>query len=344
MKNEWKLGEKEFLLSLHEKLGNAGFAWRDDCVERRITSDMSLVYSIDSMSRKLSHDRSDDARMFGKWVAAVISNDVIACGVSPKGLSLDIGLSAFKNEDEIYEFVEGVLDVCAQYHMKYEGGNLSRSHFVGGVSWGVSASDAIIHREGAKNNCVLLATASIGLGWAVELFRTVEVLKEASIPAEMVTIIDSYKENPVINMTAFQEIWSRDLIECGMDLSDGIIEFGYEIFDRTGLGVIFQPQSPHIVVEYAASLLDIEPEDIMFEPGYDTPFAHGWCIKKDKIEIVLAILKKYKVPYTMIGDVCDHISGVYRKKGNELISLPRYWDDKMKDEPNYDLWLRSILG
>lgn len=338
------MGEKEFLQGLHKKLGNTGYNWRDDCIERQITSGLSLIYSIDSMGRWLSHNRADNARTYGKWVAAVISNDVIACGVSPKGLSLDIGINIFRDEEEIFEFVDGVLDVCSQYNMQYEGGNMSKSDYVCGISWGVSAPNAIIHRDGAENNSIIIATAPIGLGWAAELIQRVESLKQVDIPMELLKIIDSYKENPMVNLEAFQEIWSHNLIECGMDLSDGIIEFGYEIFERTGLGVVFSPQLPHKVVKFVASLLNIEPEDIMFEPGYDTPFSHGWCIKRENINELLMILEKHKVAYTILGDVNDKVSGVYRKCGDNLIRLPRYWDDKMKHESNYNLWLRNILN
>ena len=344
MVNGWKLGEKEFLKVLHKKLGNIGHDWRDDCIERKIAPDLSLVYSIDSMSRWLSHNRADDAKAYGKWAAAIIANDVIACGVSPKGLSLDIGINIFEDEEEVFKFIDGVLEVCSHYNMKYEGGNMSKSNYVCGMSWGVSAPDAIIHRDGAKNNSILLATASIGLGWAAELVQRIESLKQADFPMKLQKILECYKETPTINLEAFQEIWSHNLIECGMDLSDGIIEFGYEIFERTGLGVVFNPQPPHKAVEFVASLMNIEPQDIMFDPGYDTPFSHGWCIKRENINELLKILEKYKVAYTILGDVNDKVSGVYRKYGNNLVKLPRYWDDKMQHESSYHLWLRNILN
>lgn len=343
MMNTWKSGEKEFLLALHKKLGDTGLGWRDDCIERQITPNMSLVYSIDSTGRKLRHNKVNDAKTFGKWAASIISNDVIACGVCPRGLALDIGLGAFKDENEIFEFVDGVLSVCTQYKMNYEGGNINRSSLVSGVAWGIAPPGAVIHRGGAKNGSVLLATAPIGLGWTAELLQTAESLKRAKIPAELNRIIDSYKENPVINLAAFQEIWELGLIECGMDLTDGIIEFGYEIFERTGLGVVFSPQPPHRAVEFVASLLSVTPEDIMFEPGFDAPFAHGWCIQESDLHTILRVLEKHKVAYTILGRVSDKVSGVYRKCGDTLRELPRYWDDKMKNESTYDLWLKYIL-
>ena len=61
-----------------------------------------------------------------------IANDVIACGVSPKGLSLDIGINIFEDEEEVFKFIDGVLEVCSHYNMKYEGGNMSKSNYVCG--------------------------------------------------------------------------------------------------------------------------------------------------------------------------------------------------------------------
>ena len=119
---DWNLGEQGFFLALHEKMGNCSLNWRDDCIERRIAHDLSLVYSTDSARRWLSHNRQDNARVFGRWAASVVAGDVIACRVSPKGLVLDVGIETFKDEEKLSSSFDGVLDVCAQYRMTYEGG------------------------------------------------------------------------------------------------------------------------------------------------------------------------------------------------------------------------------
>ena len=341
--NGWELGEKEFLVELHKKLGNAGLSWRDDCIEKQIAPDLSLVYSIDSISQRLSHNQSGSPKTLGKWAASVIASDVIACGVAPQGLALDIGSGAFQNEREILDFVDGVIEVCSCYGMNYEGGNMNKGTYIGGVSWGIAAPNEVIHRDGAKLDSILLATAPIGLGWAMELLQRDNALKTVSIPNELIDVIHTYKEMPIVDLAAFQEVWKLDVIDCGMDLTDGIIEFGYEIFDRTGFGVVFLPQKPHSLVRHVASLLNIKPEDIMFEPGFDTPFAHGWCIQKDNLASVKSVLEKRCVPYTILGEVTDKVSGVYRRNGSKLVALPRYWDDKLKNESSYDSWVKNIM-
>jgi len=341
--NGWKTGEKEFLQSLHKRLGSPGLGWRDDCIIKAITPELSLVYSLDSLNRSPGNNRASDSRSFGRWSASVIANDVIACGVAPEGLALDIGLSAFHSEEDLSGFIDGVLDVCSCYHMKYEGGNLNRGSFIGGVCWGLSKPDAIIRREGAQDGSILLATAPVGLGWAIELLPKLKGAKRHTLDKELIDTIEHFKADPVINLPAFQEIWSLEVIDCGMDLTDGIIEFGYEIFDRTGLGVVFSPDNPHKLVNYVSALLQVSPDDMMFEPGYDTPYAHGWCIQKSNAGLVCSILNRHGISYTILGEVTKDVPGVYRKKENTLKCLPRYWDDKVKKESSYELWRKNIL-
>lgn len=340
---DWARGEKEFLLALHRKMGDSGLDWRDDCIERRITPDLSLVYSIDSARRWLSHNRQDNARVYGRWVASIISNDVIACGVSPRGLSLDVGIETFQNETELLSFFDGVLDVCQQYGMTYEGGNINKSALVCGMAWGTQLPGKVIHRGNAQDDSLLIATAPIGLGWAIELFHSLDIFRDISISSELLYWVEHYKNTPVVNLEAFQKVWELGVIDCGMDLTDGIIEFGYEIYDRTGLGVVFSPGEPHPFVKYVASQLNIAPTDIMFEMGYDTPLSHGWCILKKYVAMVLDILKKYDIPYTVLGEVTENVSGVYRKTSAGLSVLPRYWDDKFKNGTSYELWKENIL-
>ncbi len=339
----WGIGEKEFLETLHRRMGTKGLAWRDDCMIKQINPNQCLVYSIDSLNRAPSRNRANDSRSFGKWISSLIINDVIACGTVPKGLALDIGLDSFLDEDDISMFVEGVLNVCSVYHMEYEGGNLNRGSFVGGVAWGISAPDAVIRRSGARDGSVLLATAHIGFGWAVELLHHYGYKKEVLLDFELLSEIEQFRDNPVIHLEAFQKIWELKVIECGMDLTDGIIEFGYEIYDRTGLGVIFSPTPTHRLVKATADILGIDPECIMFEPGYDTPYSHGWCIPETCIAQVCEILCRNRVPYTVLGRVTSSVSGVFQKKGAQLRPLPRYWDDKMNAGSSFEHWKESIL-
>ena len=207
---DWTIGEKELLVELHKKLGNIGLSWRDDCIIRQINPDLCIAYSIDSSRRWLSHNEGDDAVVFGKWVASTIVSDVIACGVTPCSLALDVGLGAFHGMEDTFRFFDGVLDVCREYGVSYEGGNLNRTKLVSGVSWGMAHPSQIISRHGAQKDSVLLATAPIGVGWASELLRIWRKKRKGvdiSLPESFASFVTSYKQKSTINLPAFQEIW-----------------------------------------------------------------------------------------------------------------------------------------
>lgn len=334
-------GEKEFLAKyLSEILGINIFSERDDCIFAKINKTESLVYSIDRPELiSFEGSREDVLRKQGRWCAAHVANDVIACGIRPRGISFDIGVLNFDKLKEISSWAHGVLETCNRYNMKYEGGNLANEKGISGVAWGIGNNKQIIKRSGAKPKSIVLATAKIGTGWAIRL------LQHDKKDSNFLKKYYNYKDYPMINIDAFEEIWGLNAILCGMDLSDGLIEFGYEILEQSNLGVEFHiPINLDKDILLASQELSLPVESLMFEPGYDTPFAHGWCIDRKMISKVISILDKFKVPYTILGEVREKNDGVYFKKEGGLINLPRYWDDVLMHRGSIDHWRNNILS
>jgi thiamine monophosphate kinase len=339
MTGKWENGEKEFLKKLFSSMGKNDFEWRDDAIITSISHDKSLLYSIDNVTQIYAYnDSAKNMICYGRWAASVISNDIIACGKLPSGLALDIGIDNMSENDFQY-FIQGVLDVCREYKINYEGGNINNSSTVSGVAWGLADSSKIIRRSGAKDNSTLITTCDIGVGWAIYLLG-----KSKQCMSTYQDIIGSYKENPIIDVSLFQEIWDSEIVSCGMDLTDGVIEFGYEIYDRTGLGVLFdiEPCMQGFLAD-AADKLKLPIEALRFEAGYDTPYAHGWCIQDNNLIKAVDVFNKHKVKYTILGKVSSDFDGVFSLHKNKLKRLPRYWDDKMRIPGNIDSWKKIIL-
>ena len=135
-------------------------------------------------------------------------------------------------------------------------------------------------------------------------------------------------------------------MKCGMDLTDGLLEFGHEILEQSGYGVEFSPPLHlHEVVEVAAKQLGYPKEAFLFEPGYDTPFAHGWCISKPCLQNVQNILDGSGIPYSIVGTVSsEHKSVVFRSRNGRLIDLPRYWDDVCLHRGSIEEWEKQIVS
>ncbi|MDR0313692.1 MAG: hypothetical protein LBI14_08840 [Treponema sp.] len=339
MNESWENGEKEFLKKLFKFMNVQGDEWRDDSIIVPISESISLAYSIDNVSQIYNMpNREKSFICYGRWAASVISNDIIACGIAPKGLALDVGMDGFTEED-FFCFVQGVLDVCNKYGMKYEGGNLNTGKNVSGISWGLSDASKIISRSGARDNSILLATCNVGTGWAIKLLG--EDIRNITCYSKE---LETYKETPMVNLDLFKEIWDLDVVLCGMDLTDGIIEFGYEIFERTGLGVVFDFSNNYSkFLEETSEVLTVPIDALRFEPGYDTPFAHGWCISEDNLGKVIEVFKKYKIDFTILGRVDSHYNGVFYSSKNNLKQLPKYWDDKVRSYGGIKSWRSTIL-
>ena len=333
MRENWINSEKEFLAKLFFKMGNTNFLWRDDAIIVPIDCNNSLLYSIDNAEQIFNTgNKTKDMRLYGRWAASLIASDIIACGVMPNGLALDLGIKD-KDEADCKHFIEGVLDVCSHYNLRYEGGNINTTNSTSGVAWGYADNSKIIRREGAQIGDIILVTCDLGVGWANRLLCNFN--KQVIVP--------NYKDFPVINPSMFKEIWKLNAIHCGMDLTDGIIEFAYEIRDRTGYGVVFDPQPNNSkAINLAASILNIPEKAFRFDPGYDTPFAHGWCIAPNKINDIIEIFNRYNSHYTIMGTVERGDSGVSVAHNNKNIPLPRYSDDIIINRGNIEMWFEQI--
>ncbi len=331
--------EKEFLRDVVSKYVDSNWLlWRNDCIERNLDNSKVLLYSIDNTSNIFNTGkRADDMRYFGRWTAGLISNDVIACGTRPNWLSLDIGLKEV-NKEEMGSFLSGVKDVCKQYDMMYEGWNLNSWNCVSGMSYWIINKDKVIRRKWAKNKDKILVTADIWLGWAYKMWIEKNILSDDDYIKA-----NDYKKEPWVNLEAFSEIFDMNVINSGMDITDGIIEFAYEILEQDKLGVIFEKIEMNKTVINIANRLSVPNECFMFDPGYDTPFMHAWTISEKNIKKVEKVLLKHGIIYKIIWEVSNLKQGVYFNKWQSLIELDRYFDDVITDKSNLENWENLVV-
>ncbi len=335
------MSEKDFLKQLHsQRLGNGNsLSWRDDSIVAS-PGDGYLVYSLDRPERvRHTSDVLADLRHFGRWSAGLVANDVIAEGARPQGISFDVGNSTFEDEDQFAAWAEGVLDVCKAYDMVYEGGNIGVGPDVVGMAYGFT--DRPIRRSGSAVGDLLIATWSLGVGWAKRMLTG----QQADVWFQDFPIVVSHQDEPWINLNCFADIWATGAITSGMDLTDGAVEFAHEIWEQTQLGVVLSLQSePSEAVRSAAETLNVPAWSLMLEPGYDTPYAHGWTVRRDSIDLVSAELARHGVPYTVFGEVVDGGKGVQIDVGGSQANAPRYWDDVFDHRGSVDRWRSTILN
>ena len=316
--------EKDFLKILHQKLSSGSVSdWRDDCIVRDAPNS-KMVYSLDRPERiRFTSSVENDFHHFGRWSASLVASDVIAEGCIPSGISFDIGTDQFVEERFFWSWVEGVQQVCEEYSMKYEGGNIGNGSSVIGMAYGFTQKP--IRRCGAQIGDLMIATFPIGIGWS----KRVLAAEGHNEIVESDQSFRTHQDEPWINLEAFQKIWEMDCITSGMDLTDGIIEFAYEVLEQNNLGVLIS--RPSAVSE------------VLLEPGYDTPMAHGWTIKREQANEVIQTLKSFGVECTIVGEVISD-PNVYIDVGERNIQAPRYWDDIFEHRGSVERWKSDILA
>lgn len=336
--------EKDLLRDLHKRLrGDAGLQWRDDCVIRPTGAEL-LAYSMDRPERvRSTTDPLADARHFGRWSAGLVASDVIASGAAPQGISFDVGHETFEEEEHFLAWVDGVLDVCSAYRMEYEGGNIGLGVDVCGMAYGFTHHP--ITRRGARRGDQILVTWALGTGWAKRLMS--KALESGEVDASFAffdfDMVHEHQDRPWVNLAAFIEVWETGGITSGMDLTDGLIEFGQEIADQTGQGVwLERPGEVSPWISLAADYLGVSAWSLMLEPGYDTPYAHGWTVQSTAVDAVVDVLVRREVPYVVVGSVVD-TPGVHIGIEGRSVLAPRYWDDVFDERGSEEKWRDQIV-
>src|SRR5260370_468999 len=174
MKTIGDLGEKEFLSKI---LGTVALTAKremfDDCVVIDLTklvgvADLPyIVYSLDHPSFiRHALDNVSAHRFYGRWLAAVTCNDVVAMGGRCRGFALDLSAPLSTGIDDIHELISGIREILDDYGAVYEGGNFDASALeTVGFAWGVVQRHALVRRQGARPGDLIVVTGILGQGW-----------------------------------------------------------------------------------------------------------------------------------------------------------------------------------
>jgi len=94
-------------------------------------------------------------------------------------------------------------------------------------------------------------------------------------------------------------------------------------------------------MEEAATLLEVRPEHLALDAGYDTPLTHGWTVSPDAWPEIQKIFQKNNSQIYRIGEVTD-IPQVVLKTENGLKPIKPFWDDQFQKASVIDRWYDTI--
>ncbi|MCP4654909.1 MAG: hypothetical protein GY856_05765 [bacterium] len=342
-------GEKDFL---HEILGGVADTARREAFDDCVVVDLAelagveglpyLVYSLDHPSFVRHPSKSvSPHRFYGRWLAAVTCNDVVAMGARCRGFALDLAAPLDTGIADLQDLLAGIREVLDHYGASFEGGNFDANVLeTVGFCWGVVSRHALVRREGAQPGDWVAVTGILGQGWAEYLVRK-RGLYEDIDPATAATL-KRYKEMPVAAHGPIARSAEERCLSSGMDLSDGLVEFLHTIAGRNACGVVIEverlPVSDATIaclpllaeVTSAPSILVNHPGTAALEPGWDSPLVHGFTVPPDRWEIAERLFTEAGCVLYRIGTVVE-APGVRLRIGEREINVPEFWDDQCRD-------------
>lgn len=342
--------EKTFLKQVLSKYASTAAVENfDDCIVIDVSSLFDIpdlpyiVYSMDHPSRiRRPLPPGMEWRFYGRWIAGCTCGDVLAMGAQPKGFSVDLATPLDMGVDIIKQIYEGMHDVLEYYGTRMEGGNLDINDNleIVGMCWGTVNQNALIRRSGAQIGDYIAITTELGVGWASYLLNHYDYFTDLSQPLQ--ELLFNYNLLPVTYSQAILEAANIPYaITSGMDLTDGPIEFFYNIRERNRLGVkIFEDLIPiPDVLHQSAILLNVSPVMLAFDPGYDTPRIHGYTISPDKWTDVEKVFAKHGANIYRIGEVTKDPDISWVTASNQIRPIPKFWDDQFDKVNLIDRWL-----
>ena len=314
-----------------------------------------LVYSLDHPSFvRHASDKVSPHRFYGRWVAAVTCNDVVAMGGQCRGFALDLAAPLTTEISDIRELLAGISDVLFEYGALYEGGNFdSNALETVGFCWGVVPRHALVRRQGARPGDWIAVTGSLGQGWIEYLVRKNGLYGRLGTDLEQ--SLKSYKEMPVAAHRPIVAAAECGCFTSGMDLSDGLGDFLYTIADRNKLGVELEanwlPVSQTTVAclpliaetTNAPSVLLNHPAVVTLEAGYDSPLVHGFTVPTEQWDTAESIFRKAGSELYRIGRVVEE-PGVRLRVSEREVHVPPFWDDQCRSGDLTGAWIDFLAA
>jgi thiamine monophosphate kinase len=310
-----------------------------------------LVYSMDQPSF-IQHADPDlnPFRFYGRWVAGITCNDVIAMGARCRGFSLALAVPPETEVSDLESLMNGITDVLDRCGAIYEGGNLDNGNLsTVGCAWGVAPRSGIVRRSGARVGDVIAVTGELGFGW-LEFQLRKHGLSHQIRPDDWQKF-RAYKSMPVGAAAAIAEVAEHGWFTSGMDLSDGLVEFLYTIRQRNDLGCIIDydllpvsqtskenlPLLMKIIDTQVTAVLIRDPALIALEPGYDSPLRHAFTLHSDTVEQARKIFALHDAELRVIGRVTHEPTVLLRREKTQT-EIPEFWDDKLRQESILAAW------
>lgn len=288
------------------------------------------VFTTDALVEGVHFDRRfSPAPSIGHRALAVNLSDLAAMGATPRACLLSLALPDHIKVSFLDGFLDGLLELAAEYGVALVGGNLTRTP--GPITVDVTAIGAvrprrILRRAGARPGDDVYVTGTLGAAAAGLLSLLAEHDGDGPGRPERQVRPEACEARylrPCPRVRAGLLLGRNRAASSCMDLSDGLADALHQLARASGVGML---------VDAAAVPIDPEAGTWLAAAGRDplqTALAAG-----DDYELAFTVRPRHRgrlrgverllrgLPIARIGTVTTHDRGVMLKEGHEARPLP----------------------
>lgn len=316
------LGERKIVQEMIVKNFNEVKNNFDDAALIPIDKDYdSLVISTDPCPKPVvcMIDKMDYYQ-YGKMSVLINVSDMAAMGAVPSGILISTMMPEDMLVKEYMEFLNGLKDACVEYQCPLIGGNIKESDqfSVTGTIFGYVNAIQALKRDGAKEGDNICVVGEMGYFWSAVL-QKVQDLSLGNTDNEKL-----YKAlyQPRAKMREGQLLLHAGCVTACMDSSDGIVACLKEIALSSNVDIVVKDQNivPDKVVKDIAMMVEIDYQNLMLSWG-------DWnlviAVNPQKTEEIKQLMKKHRIPFSVIGQVKKGAGHVFFEKVNSISEIDR---------------------
>ncbi|MHA1668085.1 MAG: thiamine-phosphate kinase [Candidatus Heimdallarchaeaceae archaeon] len=281
-----EIGEKNFLSLIRNYVDSPILEFGDDASAIELPSGDLLVINADMLVQTTDVLPGMSYSQMGKKAVVMSVSDIVAKGSYPLGCLASVGFPKEMKIQHAENIIAGIKEKCLEYTIPFLGGDLNESIdvIVDIISFGLSNSNKLIPRKGAKNGSLLYSTGLFGLttiGFKLLLNKPIPISLPSNLKEKVLSAVYSPKAR-----VDFLQLFSQNNIEVCMDSSDGLAVTLKELSEINKLGINLTHVPVHPLVEEASSGNHQDTLNFVFNGGeeFELIFAISPS-QKDKLEM-----------------------------------------------------------
>jgi thiamine-monophosphate kinase len=271
----------------------------DDCAAYEI-GDQYLLVSSDMISAKNHIPNVMNPWQIGWFIVAVNISDVVSKGGRPIGFVLSLGMPGETKESFFRELMQGVNSCSKKYGCPIVGGDTKETSEITlcGAVLGLVDKKNFMSRKGCRLGDVVAVTGSLG-GAGAGFYTIKNNIKKPGVWKGLL--------EPKPKMTEGKILSDSGLVNCCMDISDGLSSSLYQLSKKNNVGFeIFKKEIP--VSSSLKELKNLKKADLDY--------------------FVLHFGGDYELLLTVDSEHFDDLKELIRKNDGRLTGIGRVTKDK----------------